>query len=223
MIEIEKESQVNICNSDYKKYEETYETKTKNFQRTYEDKIKELDEMQLEITPKIAAIVHISLMFFTLLFVLAIVGAVFLVRRYGFVILLAVILIATLFLGMSYFVGYLILEEEKLKQGRLTVEKWQRIAKAVVLEEMKLFKMDFQEQFLLMNEPANNYDNEEAMHMNEEVKPRKRSKILGVLLAPFGGFRKRRKLKKRMKETQESESNSIDIELLNKQNIAEVV
>ena len=158
--------------------------------------------MEEDITPKVAVVVHLCLMFFTGLFALAIVASVMLVQRHGLVVFLAVVFVSCLCLGTVYAVGHLIIEEEKLKEARRTVDKWQRMAKAVIVEELQLFKMDIQEQFLLMDGSAEDIgDNEDKYGARDIKKKKKRSKILGVLLIPFGGFRKRRKRKLERKMT----------------------
>eukprot|EP00815_Leptocylindrus_aporus_P006729 CAMPEP_0116055856 /NCGR_PEP_ID=MMETSP0322-20121206/3662_1 /TAXON_ID=163516 /ORGANISM="Leptocylindrus danicus var. apora, Strain B651" /LENGTH=224 /DNA_ID=CAMNT_0003539551 /DNA_START=122 /DNA_END=796 /DNA_ORIENTATION=+ len=148
-------------------------------------------------TPRVAMIVHLSLAFFATLFALAVVGSIWLVSRYGVVIFMAIVLLLFMIAGIVYLVGFFILEEDQLKRARFTVNQWQEIAKAAILEELNLMKVDLHEHFLLTNEPANDdayLDNTNSSSSNEK---RKRSKILRVILAPFGGLRKRKKNKKK--------------------------
>lgn len=148
-------------------------------------------------TPRVAMIVHLSLAFFVILFGLAVVGSILLVTRYGVVIFMAIVLLLFMIAGIVYLVGFFILEEDQLKRARFTVNQWQEIAKAAIIEELNLIKIDLQEHFQLTNEPANNdtyFDNTNSGISKEK---RKRSKILRVILAPFGGLRKRKKNKKK--------------------------
>lgn len=165
-------------------------------------------EIRHQIAPKIALVVHLALAFFTILFALTIIGCVIIVEQFGFIIFLAIVLLCSIFLGTIYFVGHLLLEDEKLKRARHTVRQWHEVAKAVVVEEMRLFKSDFQEQFLLMDvavDPAaydnyaNSYTHEGSDDVGTRQRRKKRSVVFGMLLVPFGGIRERRKKKKEAK------------------------
>eukprot|EP00978_Attheya_sp_CCMP212_P011305 scaffold27859_cov55-Attheya_sp.AAC.7 len=97
--------------------------------------------------------VHLSLAFFAALFCGAIFTSVVVVSAYGFVTFAAA---CTLVggLGISgYYVTRLVLNDAKLKPMRRKVKRWQAIATAVIVQEVRDFQADMNAHFLLTNEP----------------------------------------------------------------------
>mmetsp|Transcript_24774 Transcript_24774/g.44870 ORF Transcript_24774/g.44870 Transcript_24774/m.44870 type:complete len:295 (-) Transcript_24774:224-1108(-) len=97
--------------------------------------------------------VHLSLAFFAALFCGAIFASVVVVSAYGFVTFAAA---CTLVggLGISgFYVTRLVLNDAKLKPMRRKVKRWQAIATAVIVQEVRDFQADMNAHFLLTNGP----------------------------------------------------------------------
>jgi hypothetical protein len=134
--------------------------------------------------------VHLSLAFFAALFCGAIFTSVVVVSAYGFVTFAAA---CTLVggLGISgYYVTRLILDDVKLKPMRRKVKRWQAIAAAVIVQEVRDFQADMNAHFLLTNGPD---PNESSAHYDRGHPGEREGPEGSVLHQMTGGLKPKKK------------------------------
>jgi hypothetical protein len=106
----------------------------------------------------VGLIVHISLGFFLLLFIGIIIVCVFIASTYGFVIFAALcLLVFTVIIVGYYCVARVLLDDQTLKPVRRKMKRWQALATAVVVQEIRNFQMELREHLLLTAAEDDNY------------------------------------------------------------------
>uniref|UniRef100_A0A7S2EGU7 Uncharacterized protein n=1 Tax=Ditylum brightwellii TaxID=49249 RepID=A0A7S2EGU7_9STRA len=106
----------------------------------------------------VAFTVHIALACFAVMFLCAIVGATLIVVNYGFVAFAALLILVGLFLFITYFVTRIVVNDKKLKPVREKMQRWQKVAKAVVINEMRKFQLDMKDHQVLFLTNAADYE-----------------------------------------------------------------
>mmetsp|Transcript_17634 Transcript_17634/g.24873 ORF Transcript_17634/g.24873 Transcript_17634/m.24873 type:complete len:358 (+) Transcript_17634:45-1118(+) len=127
----------------------------------------------------VALIVHIALMFFFGLFVVAIIISGFLVSQYGFVSLVAIISLLTIVFGCTYFVMKLLTSDAKLRPVQRKLRRWRAIAAAVVVQEIRNFQLDMNEHLLLMDgDVGGDNDSLDETNVGSDVKKKRKSRSI---------------------------------------------
>ena len=168
----------------------------------------------------VMAAVNVALLFFAGLFACAVAGSILFMGQFGFVTLCLVLFLVGIVGGTVAWIVSIIAGDEKLRPVRRKMDRWQAIAKAVVVNEIVNFRLDMQEHMLLtdgrdcgddeegyyeeMGEAPEATDSVRATNTNDG---KSRSVIFGLLVKPFVKGRKKmlkRKLGRKKKKSTSS-------------------
>ena len=168
-------------------------------------------QIQLDAAEKyMSCVVHIMLFFFLALTVIAVFFMVKLLSQYGFFAFMIISLLLGTIVGIVIFVNRVLKEDSRLRPVRRQIRRWQAVATAVILKEIRDFQIDWNEHLLLTDGSEYNlYDDDEFPTMNvddaaaaKSSKPKKkrggRSAIFKIV-KPFlkvGGRRRRKRKEK---------------------------
>ena len=209
----------------YHKFSRTGEERTQGDDDTKEKDDYHFDDEEIQkdaADEMVAIVVHIALGFFVLLFFGALVAAIIIVGKYGF---LTFVLVASLMMTavtIGYFVSRMLDQDKVLRPVRRKIRRWHAVATAVVVQEIRDFQLDLNEHLLLTNGDGDgDADAHEDGFYNmmddhgqvggsaasETKTKRTRSKIFGILVKPFlkkkKGYKFRFGRKKKNAETNE--------------------
>ena len=168
----------------------------------------------------VMAAVNVALLFFAGLFACAVAGSILFMGQFGFVTLCLVLCLVGIVGATAAWIVSIIAGDEKLRPVRRKMDRWQAIAKAVVVNEIVNFRLDMQEHMLLtdgrdcgddeegyyeeMGEAPEAADSVRATNTNDG---KSRSVIFGLLVKPFVKGRKKmlkRKLGRKKKKSTSS-------------------
>ena len=99
----------------------------------------------------VMAVVNVALIFFAGLFLCAVAGSILLMGQFGFVTFTIVLCLVAIVVGTGMWVLQVVDQDRKLRPVKRKMERWQAIAKAVVINEIENFKLDWQEHLMLTN------------------------------------------------------------------------
>ena len=112
----------------------------------------------------VMAMVNIALIFFAGLFVCAVAGSILLMGHFGFVTFTIILCLVAIVIGTVLWVIQIVDHDRKLKPVKRKMKRWQAIAKAVVVNEIENFKLDWQEHLMLTNGgDGDDYDDYQEM------------------------------------------------------------
>lgn len=173
----------------------------------------------------VAFFVHVAMFFFFILFGATIFGIVITIKSFGMIGLVSVLTLLGIFTVIGFAVYKIINEEPRYKPMKQRLTRWKAIARVVINQELEAMHADLREHYLLTNGPAgdeytNMDDNANSTNgttphsAQQKNKKRRRSILLKVITAPFGGLKKMqgksskfgfsRKKKSKSKKTKES-------------------
>lgn len=121
---------------------------------------------------RVALLVHIFLALFAFAFMCAVVGSAVLVSQYGFLAFLINVTLVTLVAGSGYFISKALVSDKQLRPIRKKVKRWRAVAEAVVVNELRNFKLDMHEHMLLTTGDGEDYEDEEEEDGGDEGKQR---------------------------------------------------
>jgi cation transport ATPase len=158
----------------------------------------------------VALIVHFALAFFVVLVIVASFLAIKLVSHFGFLAFTIVFFLLMAVCGIAWFVDHVMKEDAKWKPVRQQIRHWKAVATAVVLEEVRLFQLDWNEHLLLTDGKADYdlYDDDvdaipavisKATRNKDKPKQKRGRSVLFKMVKPFlhVGERRRRRRKER--------------------------
>ena len=163
----------------------------------------------------VMAAVNVALLFFAGLFACAVAGSILFMGQFGFVTLCLVLFLVGIVGGTVAWIVTIIAGDEKLRPVRRKMDRWQAIAKAVVVNEIVNFRLDMQEHMLL-TDGRDCGDDEEGYYeemgeapaatdsvraTNASTDGKSRSVIFGLLVKPFVKKMKRKLGRKKKKST----------------------
>ena len=165
----------------------------------------------------VMAAVNVALLFFAGLFACAVAGSILFMGQFGFVTLCLVLFLVGIVGGTVAWIVTILAGDEKLRPVRRKMDRWQAIAKAVVVNEIVNFRLDMQEHMLLTDGRDCGDDDEgyyeemgEAPAATDSVRATNastdgtsRSVVFGLLVKPFvkGTKKIKRKLGRKKKST----------------------
>ena len=176
----------------------------------YEDSYKRLEQADHE---HIAAwAIHVALIGFCLLVLVAVLLSFLVISKYGFVTMCAMLMIILFFVFLMYFVDKTILKEnKKLKPIRQKIVNVVQAAQQAVVEEYKLFQIDWNEHYLITNgeseDSADHETDEEQPSPGTPAKNKKQSAVFHMI-KPL--LRIRRKLFRRKRGNKQQESSNTE-------------
>ena len=153
----------------------------------------------------VMAAVNVALLFFAGLFACAVAGSILFMGQFGFVTPCLVLFLVGIVGGTVAWIVSIIAGDEKLRPVRRKMDRWQAIAKAVVVNEIVNFRLDMQEHMLLTDGRDCDDDEEgyyeemgeapeatdSARATNASTDGKSRSVIFGLLVKPFVKGRKK--------------------------------
>mmetsp|Transcript_13732 Transcript_13732/g.15437 ORF Transcript_13732/g.15437 Transcript_13732/m.15437 type:complete len:287 (-) Transcript_13732:79-939(-) len=158
----------------------------------------------------VAFAIYVALAFFLLLFFGATVGAIIIVSDYGFFVFMVICLLMFTMMALGHFIWNMMERDRVLKPMRRKIRRWHAVATAVVVQEMKNFHLDLNDNFLLLTngvefENGDDDTDQGADSTNEKGKHKKknkhknrrgpRSKLFGLLVQPLLKKKNRSKFK----------------------------
>jgi hypothetical protein len=160
----------------------------------------------------VAMIVHFALAFFVVLAAVASFLAITLVTQFGFLAFMIVFLLLIAVCGIAWFVDHVMQEDAKWKPVRKQIRHWKAVATQVVLNEVRMFQLDWNEH-LLLTDGKSDYDLygdddddddipaaiSKAAKNKDKPKQNRGKSVLFKLVKPFlkvGGRRRRKRQEK---------------------------
>ena len=161
----------------------------------------------------VGLIVHFALAFFLVLVVVASFLAIKLVSQFGFLAVVIVVFLLIVVCGIAWFVDHVMKEDANWKPVRRQIHHWKAVATAVVLEEVRLFQLDWNEHLLLTDGKAdyNMYEDDDdvdaipsdiskAARNKDKPKQKRRRSVLFKMVKPFLNVGERRRRRRKEKE-----------------------
>jgi hypothetical protein len=155
---------------------------------------------------RVACVVHLALMFFAFLVVAAVALCSVVVAKFGLIAFGLLGMLVLLFASLVAFVNKVLRDDAKLKPVRRQLQRWQALATAVVLQEVRNFQLDWHEHLLLTdgnvvyeNDEVTGDDNDEDIHATFQKAARgKRGKsiIFRLVVKPFLNIKGRTRRRK---------------------------
>lgn len=152
---------------------------------------------------RVACIVHIALVFFSVLVGVAVVLVFSLVQQFGLLALVLTSVLVMAVLGLACFLDNVMKEDKKWKPLRNKIRHWQSVTKAVLVQEFKQFQLDWNEYLLLTDGKMEYNANEENIESAQKPKRQQRSMLFRVMkpLLRIRNLGRRRKDKAAAKST----------------------
>jgi hypothetical protein len=155
----------------------------------------------------VSMIVHFALAFFIVLAAVASFLAITLVTQFGFLTFMIVSLLLMVFCGIAWFVDHVMQEDAKWKPVRKQIRHWKAVATQVVLNEVRMFQLDWNEHLLLTDGKTDDdlYGDDDddiatviakAARNEDKPKQNRRKSVLFKMVKPFlrvGGRRRRKR------------------------------
>lgn len=154
---------------------------------------------------RVACLVHLALIFFAALLVTATALCAVVVAKFGLIAFGFVGLLVLLFVSLIAFVNKVLRDDTKLTPVRRQLQRWQAVAAAVVLQEMRNFQLDWHEHLLLTDGNVSYQDEVEekeeedinaALQQTARGKQSGKSIIFRMAIKPFLSMRGRRTRRK---------------------------
>jgi len=141
---------------------------------------------------RVAFVVHIALFFFFLIFVVAVAISLIMAAQYGFIVLVAILSLLCLVIPLVYIINKAISDDTKFKPIQRQFRRWQAIATAVVVQEIKNFQLDVNEHLLLTDGDTDDYQSHSARDGKNKTRKKKgaRSFLFGLVKPLFGKKRR---------------------------------
>lgn len=130
---------------------------------------------------RVACIVHIALVFFSVLVGVAVVLVFSLVQQFGLLALVLTSVLVMAVLGLACFLDNVMKEDKKWKPLRNKIRHWQSVTKAVLVQEFKQFQLDWNEYLLLTDGKMEYNANEENIESAQKPKRQQRSMLFRVM------------------------------------------
>lgn len=152
---------------------------------------------------RVACIVHIALVFFSVLVGVAVVLVFSLVQQFGLLALVLTSVLVMAVVGLACFLDNVMKEDKKWKPLRNKIRHWQSVTKAVLVQEFKQFQLDWNEYLLLTDGKMEYNANEENIESAQKPKRQQRSMLFRVMkpLLRIRNLGRRRKDKAAAKST----------------------
>ena len=130
---------------------------------------------------RVACIVHIALVFFSVLVGVAVVLVFSLVQQFGLLALVLTSVLVMAVVGLACFLDNVMKEDKKWKPLRNKIRHWQSVTKAVLVQEFKQFQLDWNEYLLLTDGKMEYNANEENIESAQKPKRQQRSMLFRVM------------------------------------------
>lgn len=133
---------------------------------------------------RVACVVHVALVFFTVLVGVSVVLVFSLVQQFGLLALVLTSILVMAVVGLAFFLDGVMKEDKKWKPLRKTMRHWQAVTKAVLVQEFKHFQLDWNAYLLLTDGKLENDANVQNKEPKQKQKKEQRS-ILFRLVKPL--------------------------------------